>query len=150
MRIDGEWLLCDDGITRPILRAEVLAEDGRWQQAEFLIDSGADRTVFSANLLAALAFRAIAKGEEIRGVGGCVATTAVTTQIRLTCDDDRKVVLCGQFVGCDNIDVLDTSVLGRDAMQLFVAIVDRPGSRVMLLGEGHSYFVSQGITQSPK
>jgi hypothetical protein len=28
MRIDGEWLLCDDGILRPVIRGEILASDG--------------------------------------------------------------------------------------------------------------------------
>ena len=54
MRIDGEWLLCDDGIVRPVIRGEILAGDGTWQRAEFLVDTGADRTVFSAAVLAAL------------------------------------------------------------------------------------------------
>ena len=38
MRIDGEWLLCDDGILRPVIRGEILAIDGTWQRAEFLVD----------------------------------------------------------------------------------------------------------------
>ena len=48
MRIDGEWLLFDDDILRPVIRGEILTEAGAWQQAEFLVDTGADRTVFSA------------------------------------------------------------------------------------------------------
>ncbi len=54
MRIDGEWLLCDDGILRPVIRGEILAGNGTWQRAEFLVDTGADRTVFSAATLAML------------------------------------------------------------------------------------------------
>ena len=27
LRIDGEWLLCDDGILRPVIRGEILASD---------------------------------------------------------------------------------------------------------------------------
>src|SRR5215471_11362957 len=45
MRIDGEWLLCDDDIVRPVIRGEILAHDGSWQAIEFLVDTGADRTV---------------------------------------------------------------------------------------------------------
>jgi adenylate cyclase len=44
MRIDGEWLLCDDAIVRPMMRGEILAHDGSWQAIEFLVDTGADRT----------------------------------------------------------------------------------------------------------
>src|SRR5688572_15020180 len=47
MRIDGVWHLCDDGIVRPVIRGEILACDGSWVKAPFLVDSGADRTVFS-------------------------------------------------------------------------------------------------------
>jgi hypothetical protein len=52
MRIDGEWLLCDDGIIRPVIRGEILTGNGAWQPAEFLVDTGADRTVFSGATLA--------------------------------------------------------------------------------------------------
>ena len=31
MRIDGEWLLCEDGVTRPVIRGEVLRGDGSWK-----------------------------------------------------------------------------------------------------------------------
>jgi hypothetical protein len=28
MRIDGFWLLCEDGVVRPVIRGEVQAADG--------------------------------------------------------------------------------------------------------------------------
>jgi hypothetical protein len=52
MRFDGEWLECDDGIVRPVMRVEILAGDGAWRSAELLVDSGADRTVFRGNYAA--------------------------------------------------------------------------------------------------
>lgn len=57
MRIDGEWLLFDDGVTRPVIRGLVLTGDGSWLAAEFLVDTGADRTVFSAATLSKLGFK---------------------------------------------------------------------------------------------
>jgi hypothetical protein len=51
MLIVGEWLLGDDGTTRPVVRAEVLGLDGRSVSEGFLVDSGADRTVLSAAVL---------------------------------------------------------------------------------------------------
>ena len=51
MRINGEWLLFDDGVMRPVIRGEILTGGGSWQPAEFLVDTGADRTVFSAATL---------------------------------------------------------------------------------------------------
>ena len=48
MEIAGEWLRCDDGVTRPVVGAGVLAADGTVVPDRFLVDSGADRTVLRA------------------------------------------------------------------------------------------------------
>jgi len=50
IQIDGEWLLCDDSIVRPVIRGEILDSDGLWVPSAFLVDTGADRTVFSAEV----------------------------------------------------------------------------------------------------
>ncbi len=39
MRIIGEWLACNDGVTRPAVRAKVRAAAGSFRRGEFLIDS---------------------------------------------------------------------------------------------------------------
>ena len=31
MRFNGEWLQCDDGIIRPVIRAEILTGYGAWR-----------------------------------------------------------------------------------------------------------------------
>lgn len=54
MVIEGEWFLCSDDLVRPLIRGEALARSGQWIQVPFLVDSGADRTVFSGSLLAKL------------------------------------------------------------------------------------------------
>src|SRR5437868_13271043 len=51
MRIDGLWHPCNDGELRPIIQARALAADGRWVSVRFLVDIGADLTVFSADTL---------------------------------------------------------------------------------------------------
>ena len=51
MRINGEWFECDDGIVRPVIRGEALAADGTWLRVFFLVDTGADQTVISADVL---------------------------------------------------------------------------------------------------
>jgi hypothetical protein len=51
MRIVGEWRLADDGVTRPFVEADVQAADGGMLPEIFLIDCGADRTVFSESFL---------------------------------------------------------------------------------------------------
>lgn len=55
MRIDGVWFLCDDDTVRPIVRADALTAAGRWQPLDFLVDTGADSTVFCADVREALA-----------------------------------------------------------------------------------------------
>ena len=69
---DGEWLLCDDGILRPVIRGEIPREcDGTWQRAEFLVDTGADRTVLSAPVLASLRPPPVSSpSSALGGVGG--------------------------------------------------------------------------------
>lgn len=58
MRIDGEWYQCDDGIVRPVVRGEIRNANGNWEPAPFLVDTGADCTVFSAAILDVLGFAA--------------------------------------------------------------------------------------------
>lgn len=77
MLFSGEWYLCDDRIVRPILRGEIQAGDGSWRAVEFLLDTGADRTVFSANVLEALHLRSGEPGERIGGLGGIVDSVVV-------------------------------------------------------------------------
>jgi len=48
MRISGQWYECDDGGLRPIVRGEILNADGNWEPTLFLVDTGADCTVFCA------------------------------------------------------------------------------------------------------
>lgn len=55
MQIAGKWLRFNDGIYRPVVRRWVLDGIGRLVADEFLVDIGADQTVFSAALLAKLA-----------------------------------------------------------------------------------------------
>ena len=81
MRIDGEWLLCDDGIPRPVIRGEILASDGTWQRAEYLVDTGGDRTVFSEPVLASLRLQPILTQARLGGVGGVVNSVVVETRL---------------------------------------------------------------------
>ena len=70
MRIDGRWLVCDDGVRRPVISGEIRAADGSWEKSEFLVDTGADRTVFSAATLARLAFQPSRHAREPERCGG--------------------------------------------------------------------------------
>jgi hypothetical protein len=58
MLVAGVWHQCDDGIMRPVIQAEILAHDNSWRKAPFLLDTGADRTALSADVVAAPALAA--------------------------------------------------------------------------------------------
>jgi hypothetical protein len=89
MRIAGEWQRRDDGVTRPIVRVKVFGADGRSVAENFLIDSGADRTVFSAILMAQLQLppRSPQPGLVLSGIGGESAFVLVTTGLEFLRDD---------------------------------------------------------------
>ena len=143
MRIDGSWRLCDDGVIRPIFLGEVQAGGGSWVQATFLADPGADRTVFSADILRELGLPTEATDDQLEGVGGKVATVLVATPIRLTSAAGVTVLFKGIFAAVTDPAALDMSVLGRDISNLFALVVDRPQDVVCLLGQGHRYVIVQ-------
>ncbi len=122
-----------------MLRGEVLKKNGEWWDAEFLIDTGAERTVFSADVYRVLGDESPEAQEAIAGIGGVISVPVVSTQIRLTRDDGGKVVFKGRYAACLAPEALDLSVLGRDILSLFAVIVDRPADVVCLLGGQHSY-----------
>jgi predicted aspartyl protease len=143
MRFNGEWLQCDDGVVRPVIRAEILMGEGSWRAVELLVDTGADRTVLSANVLESLNLATTEPQEGIGGVGGLVDSVIVRTQIRLTHDDGMKAVFCGEYAACVEHEALDMSVLGRDILEMFVVIIDRPSGVVSILGGRHRYKIEE-------
>ncbi len=89
MQIVGEWLATDDGARRPIVRTRVAGADGTLSSAEFLIDTGADRTVLGAALLAKLGFptNGSSPGYALEGIGGTAPFVLVNTVLEFTRDD---------------------------------------------------------------
>ena len=143
MRIDGAWNLGDDGIARPVIRGEILTSRGLWMRAPFLVDTGADQTVFSAAILTAVSLQPRTAQDRISGVGGVVSSVIVETQIQFYRETGSTVVFRGQYRAVTEVEALDISVLGRDIMGLFSVIVDQPGNVVCLLGQRHRYTIEQ-------
>lgn len=143
MRIDGEWRQCDDDIVRPMIRGQILTADGRWQPAEFLVDTGADCTVLSAALSSALGLMPIAPQGRLGGLGGTAGAVALQAEIRLQRDTGGPVLFSGQFAAVVELEALDISVLGRDITGLFAVIVDQPSGTVCLLRERHRYIIEK-------
>jgi hypothetical protein len=79
-------------VERPVVWAKVLDAAGTLRAEAFLIDPGADRTVFSADLLTKLQLPTIPtpEGMGLEGVGGGCAFVVVETVVRLPRDDGEE------------------------------------------------------------
>lgn len=145
MRIVGEWLLCDDAVTRPVARARVAASDGTFWSDRFLIDSGADRTVFSAALLRKLRLPANQPppGLALVGISGTSAYVVVRTVMEFNRDDGGPARVRGEFAAFTDPLATDLSVLGRDVLDNFDLILSRRRNEILLLGPNHQYQVAR-------
>jgi hypothetical protein len=143
MRIFGEWQAGDDHTTRPIVVTRVQAADGSFRAEVFLVDSGADRTVFSALLLNQLDFpaNALADHSILQGIGGVGDSVVVQTTVVLTRDDQGEVHLRGEFAAFTDPSATDVSILGRDILSHFDVIMSRGHGEVLLLAPNHRYRV---------
>ena len=141
MLIAGEWQMSDDGVTRPVVRVHVLGADDRPVTDDFLIDSGADRTVFSATLMARLQLpaRSAPPGLALSGIGGESAFVMVTTVIEFLRDDGGPVRVRGEFAGFTDPTATDLSILGRDVLDHFDVLISRRRNEIWLLTPGHGY-----------
>jgi predicted aspartyl protease len=108
-----------------------------------LVDTGADRTVLSADVMGMLKLQPIETGDHLSGAGGSVESTVVVTEIRLTQDTGIKATFSGQYAGCKDVNDLDMSVLGRDILDLFALIVERKSDTICLLGHQHYYSINK-------
>jgi hypothetical protein len=119
------------------------AADGSWLDVKFLVDTGADRTTFTADVVKQLGLEPQASSEVLGGLGGVVATVRLRTRLGLRREDGVMVSFHGLYAGMLSEDLLDMSVLGRDITDHFALIVDRPGDTVCLLGQAHRYAIEQ-------
>ncbi len=143
MRINGKWLLCDDGVVRPVVRGELLAGDGSWKAVEFLVDIGADRTVLNADILSKLDLPLLKAEEGLSGLGGATDSGEIETRLHLHRDIGSPVAFNSRWAAVTEPAALDLSVLGRDITDLFAVIIDRPDNVICLLSQRHRYTIIQ-------
>jgi hypothetical protein len=143
MRISGEWYVGDDATARPIIWVDVVGRDGERISSRFLIDTGADRTVFNTALLRSLELPPATNGSGLRlvGIGGASAFVLVSTALELTRDDGGVAIVRGEFAAFTDPLAIDLSVLGRDVLDNFDLIVSRRRDEVLLLAPSHRYEV---------
>jgi hypothetical protein len=141
MRVNGRWLRCDDGVVRPTLQAFVLTADEAWVELTFLLDGGADKTVFSARFLnQLLPLQTIQrKSTRLAGIGGLARFIEIEISIGFTRDDRQSITVRGPFAVFVDVESADLSVLGRDVTDNFSVIYDYPNRVVALLALPHTY-----------
>lgn len=143
MRFNGEWLYCDDSIVRPVVIGKIRSSDGIWQRIQFLVDTGADRTVISAEALKRLKLPLRDSDERIGGIGGLADSVTIAAALQLCRDDGTWVTFRGEYAACTSHEILDMSVLGRDILNLFALIVHRTANIVAIIGAAHTYTIHQ-------
>jgi predicted aspartyl protease len=124
------------------LRGEIQNASGGWESVAFLVDTGADCTVFSAAILEVLGFDVTAVDNRLGGVGGLAESVEVDTVIRLPRNDGGLSTFRGTYAAFTQLESLDMCVLGRDIMNLFAVIVDRTDSLVTLVRPNHRYSIT--------
>jgi hypothetical protein len=141
MRIEGEWLLCDDGVVRPTVTVHVKGSNGRRESDRFLVDSGADRTVLSADLLHRLqvAGESSSLAFGLFGIGGAADFVIVRPELGLVRDGGGAVIIRGEFAAFTEPGATDRSILGRDVLDNFDLILSRRRDEVLLLAPNHRY-----------
>ena len=100
MLINGNWMTEGDGITRPFVEIRLVASDGSVHSAQFLIDTGADRTVFTATLLDLLQPPLTPATEEaFAGVGGFTEYLVFDSVLEFATSSGTLLRVRGQFAG---------------------------------------------------
>jgi predicted aspartyl protease len=141
MQINGRWVDDDRQVYRPYIFAEIETETGDWIECPLLVDTGADRTVLSADVLSRLGRATGRSPIQLGGIGGTVETLQVQTKIKLTKIDGTTLLLNGYFSAFSDPAALDSPVLGRDVLNRFTLIVDYEGKTVCLLHGLHRYVI---------
>ena len=143
MVIRGSYISGADGVSRPILEVLVQKASGQFQAAPFLVDSGADHTVFCADLLAVLSLPSQAPtGLTYQGIGGASPTVVLATVLQLVRSDGGLATIRGQFAAFTDPQASDLSILGRDVLDHFDLIQSRRRNEVLLLSPPHHYLVA--------
>jgi len=144
MVIAGEWRIDEDGISRPYLALEVGGKDGAIAEEAFLVDTGADCTVFTARLLSKLSGSLDAESDQsvLLGIGGQSEAVTVRAELRFRTMQGTQVTVHGEFAAAIGSTSLDVSLLGRGVLANFDVIVSRRRNDVLLIAGNHFYSVT--------
>jgi Retroviral aspartyl protease len=141
MRIDGEWLEFNDGVTRPVVRGTVAVPGGEPWDVTFLVDTGADRTVLTSDFYSLLVQDGAGTFTSLAGVGGTLPGLIVEAQIGFVATSRLPITIRGPVTVFSQPDSIDIPILGRDILNVFAVIVDRSRDGVTLLTPKHDYTI---------
>jgi hypothetical protein len=146
MVIVGKWIVASDGITRPMVLVRVTGAEGLHTEERFLVDTAADRTALSADLLKKLQLPGnhTAAGVSLQGIGGASPFVVVTTALEFRREDGGVARVRGEFAALTDPAATDLSILGRDVLDHFDVITSRRQNAVLLLAGNHQYQVVAG------
>jgi hypothetical protein len=141
MRIVGEWFVCPDGALRPVCKGYAADAAGIEHEERFLVDSGADATVFTAGFVQRLGLpsQAFPAGVGLSGLGGAQASVLVRTTLTLYADDGSPARIQGAIAAFTDPAAADMSILGRDVLNHIDLILSRRRNEVLLLAANHGY-----------
>jgi Aspartyl protease len=144
MVIVGEWSSEEDSVLRPMVEIGVQAGDGPVVLESFLVDTGADCTVFSARLLAKLALppESLLIGGILQGLGGRSGSVVIAATLVFGTTDGRSGNVAGQYLASPEPTALDLSVLGWDVLASFDVVVSRRRNQVLLLIGKETYAIT--------
>src|SRR5579862_6969554 len=109
MRIDGAWLVCDDGQVRPVFRGRILTAAHTWYGISFLVDTGADCTVLAAEVFNKLGMAGVFRAKQLGGIGGRATTVLVETTVQLKRESGEMANFVGKFAAFTEPSALDMS-----------------------------------------
>jgi hypothetical protein len=113
MRIVGKWHTCDDGMTRPIVETNLLSATGQPVFERFLVDSCADCTVLSADVLQQLQLvgQTPPAGVSLKGISGAGKYVMVNTVVEFLHADGVPARVRGVMAAFTDPTATDLSIL---------------------------------------
>jgi hypothetical protein len=113
MRVVGMWMPCDDGAVRPVIECLVTGSGARQVDEHFFVDSCADCTVLSADLLKRLNLtgKPPPRHLALKGISGAGSYVVVNTVVEFLRAEDG---IRGEMAAFTDPTATDFSILGRD------------------------------------
>ncbi len=144
MRVVGMWMPSDDGVLRPVIECLVTGIDARQVDEHFFVDSCADCTVLSADLLKKLNLprKPPPSSLSLKGISGAGDYVVVSTTVEFLRVDGGPARVRGEMAAFTNPSATDLSILGRDVLDHFDVIISRRRNEVLLLAGNHYYQVA--------